>query len=89
MSNTKSPDIKSLKIKIGSAIAHGTYLDEDAREQVFEEIIKAITALIEQREVEARLLDLHYLYAIKTDDINVIAREVESLIKSLTPKESL
>lgn len=51
---------------------------------------QAITALIQQREVEARLLDLQYLYAIRTDDINVIAREVESLIKSLTPnKESL
>lgn len=42
-----------------------------------------IESLIALKVQEARILDLEYLYAIRTDDVNVIAREIQSLLAAL------
>ena len=36
-----------LKSKIGFAIAHGTYMDEEAREKLYEEIVADIEELLQ------------------------------------------
>lgn len=43
----------------------------------------AIKKLIAKAVVEARLIDMKYLLGLRTDDINVVAKEIQNLIAEL------
>ena len=42
-----------------------------------------VKRLIAKAVVEARLIDMKYLLGLKTDDINVVAKEIQNLIAEL------
>lgn len=88
MTDTPAPPgdgLEALKVKLGSAIAHGTYFDEEAREKVFEEILADFTALMGRREL-AMLKEIEatgYDEDFEAYDFNRIVDAFEDKIKEL------
>jgi hypothetical protein len=63
MSNNLKEDSipEDFKRYLGSSLANGYYLDDDAREKQFEKIVERVGALINQKEKEAEIRGLENL----------------------------